>query len=109
MPIPCGLSPFVGTATRSSRSFLRRSVPRLNETLPTASCARPETSSGLAAAHATAPQSCGTGVTALLAARGLLRALALRRRLRLGLRTRLRPLVSRHVWLLPIDLLPLTP
>lgn len=43
----------------------------------------------------------------LLAARGLLRPLGLRWRLRPGLRKRLRPLLSRHVWLLPVDVLPL--
>jgi len=43
----------------------------------------------------------------LLAARGLLRPLGLRWRLRPGLRRGLRPLLSRHVWLPPVDLLSL--
>jgi len=43
---------------------LRRSVPHLNETLPTASCASWSIFS-LAAEHATAPQSCGASVTGL--------------------------------------------
>jgi hypothetical protein len=44
---------------------LRRLIPHLNEALPTVACARPGASSGLAAEHATAPQSCGTSVTGL--------------------------------------------
>jgi hypothetical protein len=44
---------------------LRRSVPHLTETLPTAAYASPGASSGLAAEQATAPQSGGASLTAL--------------------------------------------
>jgi hypothetical protein len=47
------------------RDRLRRSVPHLNETLPPLRNAHPGASSGLAAEHAAAPQSCGASLTAL--------------------------------------------
>ena len=55
----------MGRKWTSREIVLRRSVPHLNETLPTAACARPGAFSGLAAEHATAPQSCGANVTGL--------------------------------------------
>src|SRR5207244_8500604 len=97
---------FVGTATRSSRRFAAVGL-HLDETLPTASCARLEHLQVLPPGTRPPRKLRGKRDGSLLAARGLLRALGLRWRLRPGLRKRLRPLLSRHVWLLPVDVLPL--